>query len=174
MDHNLTSACNSTKDVLHVSTCLDGAAMDGAAKGKVMMFVTLECFQNLVLNKSPLGVKSEHNQYLLGVAEVDRKTGESYDSLVSMFNGWLIDQINALERGVSGEGCLKGQIDAKKTEYKAAEGRVLLQRKAVASAKLTIRQAKERIAKASARSAEAPENDSVLVQEEVRTPFATR
>ena len=54
-----------------------------------------------MLNKSPIGVKSEDLHYLLGACEVDSKTGESYESMLSMFTGWLIEAVNALEKGIT-------------------------------------------------------------------------
>jgi hypothetical protein len=114
LEHGLQCTVDSTKDVLYASLCFDGAAMEGAVKGRVLGMLTLEVFNYLKQHRSPKGVKSEHHQHLLASAELEEET---YESLCWYFKPWLSEQVAKLEDGVKR---LKPVIDGMKREYKQA------------------------------------------------------
>jgi hypothetical protein len=144
--NELVSTYNSkTGDTLCISMGFDGAAMAELAHGKNLGFSNFECFNPLIAGKAPKGVKADSNQFLVGCAELDKKTGESHAVLTSMFHGWLVPSVNKWEEGMLK---LRQILREKKKEVEAAEKRAALMAKAIAAAKKTMAAAEGEAAKA--------------------------
>jgi hypothetical protein len=162
----LTSTFSSkVGDTMGVGHGFDGAAMAELAHGKNLGFSNVECHNQLMDGKAPKGVKGDSNQFLIGCAELDRKTGESHAVLESMYKDWLTPKVNAWEEGLK---TLRKPIRDKKKDVAVQEGKAARAAQAIKAAKKTMRTAQAQASKA-AEGTRARSDAEVLIRQKVKT-----